>query len=357
GRIYRVTYPSRPLVTPAKVAGASIPELLENLKLPEYRTRYRTHRELQGRPAAEVLPAVKRWVASLDRNDPDYERDLLQALWVGWGQHHVDEGILRQCLNEKKHQTRAAAVRVLRYVYPKISDSLELFLKAANDSHPRVRLEAIVASSWMDNEDGARIALEGLKNPITKWMGHAYEAVLTTLDDDIRQLEYEGKLDLSSNPAAQEYLAGTFVPYVYEEKYQAAPQTNMPAEALKVFEIGREVFSRDAHCITCHGPDGKGTVAGIYPPLNDNKWVRGDDERLIKIIMKGLWGPIEVDGKTYDPSTGVPPMTGFQDMLTDEEIAAVIFYVRENFASIKGRPATLIDPKVVTRIRNEVKDR
>ena len=58
GRIYRVTYPSRPLVKPAKVAGATVAELLENLKLPEYRTRYRTRRELAGHPATEVLPAV-----------------------------------------------------------------------------------------------------------------------------------------------------------------------------------------------------------------------------------------------------------------------------------------------------------
>ena len=50
GRIYRITYPSRPLVTPANVAGASINELLDNLKLPEYRTRYRTRRELRGTP-------------------------------------------------------------------------------------------------------------------------------------------------------------------------------------------------------------------------------------------------------------------------------------------------------------------
>ena len=37
----------------------SVGELLENLKSPEYRTRYRTRRELRGRPAAEVIPAVR----------------------------------------------------------------------------------------------------------------------------------------------------------------------------------------------------------------------------------------------------------------------------------------------------------
>jgi hypothetical protein len=59
GRIYRITYPSRPLVKPAKVAGATIAELLDNLKLPEYRTRYRTRRELRAYPVEEVLPAVQ----------------------------------------------------------------------------------------------------------------------------------------------------------------------------------------------------------------------------------------------------------------------------------------------------------
>ena len=49
GRVYRITYPALPLVKPAKIAGATIPEPLENLKLPEYRSRYCSQRELRGR--------------------------------------------------------------------------------------------------------------------------------------------------------------------------------------------------------------------------------------------------------------------------------------------------------------------
>ncbi|MEP1085424.1 MAG: PVC-type heme-binding CxxCH protein, partial [Algoriphagus sp.] len=85
GRIYRITYPSRPLVTPAKIDGASIPTLLENLKLPEYRSRYRTRRELRGRDKAEVAAAVADWASKLDKTDPRYEHHLLEALWVSWG--------------------------------------------------------------------------------------------------------------------------------------------------------------------------------------------------------------------------------------------------------------------------------
>ncbi|HLL94565.1 MAG TPA: PVC-type heme-binding CxxCH protein, partial [Spirosoma sp.] len=65
GRVYRITYPSRPLVKPAQVDGASIETLLDNLKLPEYRTRYRTQRELRGRDVNQVLGKLNKWVASL----------------------------------------------------------------------------------------------------------------------------------------------------------------------------------------------------------------------------------------------------------------------------------------------------
>jgi hypothetical protein len=96
GRIYRITYPGRPLVKPAKIAGASIAELLENLKLPEYRTRYRTRRELRSRPAADVVTAVKAWAAKLDRSDPNYEHHLCEALWATWAQNRPDAGLIEQ---------------------------------------------------------------------------------------------------------------------------------------------------------------------------------------------------------------------------------------------------------------------
>ena len=188
GRIYRVTYPSRPLVKPVKVAGASIRQLLENLKEHEYRTRYRTRRELRGHDAGKVIPAVKRWVRGLDKSDPNYGRNLLEGLWATWGQNQVDSGILELCLNSDDHKVRSAGVHVLRYAHRQVPNSHELFLKAAEDEHPQVRLEAVVAASWQDNDKGAEIAIAGLKKPITKWMGRAYDSIFATLGDDVKAL-------------------------------------------------------------------------------------------------------------------------------------------------------------------------
>jgi hypothetical protein len=77
GRVYRITYPSRPLVTPSKVDGATIEALLDNLKLPEYRTRYRTRRELRGRDVNQVLAKVK-------PGSPDWTKTIRATNTMCW---------------------------------------------------------------------------------------------------------------------------------------------------------------------------------------------------------------------------------------------------------------------------------
>ncbi len=59
GRIWRVKHKTRPLLEPAKIAGEPIPALLELLKVPEDRTRYRAKRELASRDTDEVIAAAE----------------------------------------------------------------------------------------------------------------------------------------------------------------------------------------------------------------------------------------------------------------------------------------------------------
>jgi mono/diheme cytochrome c family protein/glucose/arabinose dehydrogenase len=357
GRVFRVTYPARPLVKPPVIAGAAVPALLEVLKEPEYRTRYRARRELRGRPAAEVLPAVRAWAAALDPAAPSYERLLCEALWVTWSRNQVDPDILQSCLGAKAHQARAAAVHVLRYAHRDIAGSLGLLEQAAaTDPHPRVRLEAIVAASWIGGREGARIALAGLNQPLDRWMVPVTKQILEqTLKSEVDGLRAQGGAALFTNLGASTYLQGSyqFAPGAPSAEQQSYGPTRKLSDAeQKMYDLGKEVFHRDAHCATCHQPNGKGLPA-IYPPLEKSPWVTEDDERLIKIILKGLWGPIEVNGQKFDPSKGVPPMTGFGGLLNDEEVAAVIAYVRTSF----GNEAPLVSPGQVRAVREATKDR
>jgi len=321
GRIYRITYPSRPLVEPAKVAGASIDELLANLKLPEYRTRYRTRRELRGRKASEVLSHLTTWVANLDKSDPKYEHNVLEALWVSWGLDQVDKSLLRQVLNSKDYHARAAGVQVLQHTGHQVADQANLLMQAARDEHGRVRLEAIVAASWLDKEEGLPIVLEAGKNPLDEWMKPAYETALAHLNGhDVK-----------------------------EEKEEIA-KTNLKGNELALFNKGKAIFSQEGFCTTCHQPDGKGLPASGFPPLTGTKYVLGNEDRLIKIVLKGLYGPIDVLGKKYP---GQVPMTPFEGMLKDEEVAAVLTYVRNSF----GNKAPAVSPEKVKEVRAATKDK
>ena len=107
--------------------------LLENLKLPEYRSRYRTRRELRGRYADVVTDALGKWFPSLED-----EHQLLEALWVSWGIDRLNKPLLKQLLQSKDHRIRSAAVRVLRFNADQFENYPALLKVAANDDHGRV---------------------------------------------------------------------------------------------------------------------------------------------------------------------------------------------------------------------------
>ena len=314
GRVYRITYPSRSLVKPAEVHGAAVESLLENLKVPEHRTRYRTRRELRGRPASQVLTALEHWTAGLDETAAKYEHHLLEALWVSWGCNRVDEALLRRLLAAGDPRVRAAAVRALRYSGHQVKDLPGLMMKAARDDHGRVRLEAIAAASWLDPAAGWPIVKAAGEKPMDDWIQPVYETALAHLTEQPIELP----------------------PMV-------VPETNLTGEARELFGRGAEVYRREGHCTTCHQANGEGLPAAQFPPLAGTKWVLGSEERLIKLTLNGLLGPMEVLGVHYG---GQVPMTAFR-ALSDEEIAAVLTYVRNAF----GNEASVITPAKVGAVR------
>lgn len=108
-----------------------------------------------------------------------------------------------------------------------------------------------------------------------------------------------------------------------------------------VMEIGKVQF---ATCAACHGQNGEG--GPIAPPLAGSEWVAGPVSNLIKIQLRGLQGPITVAGKEYNFPAPMAPLA-FQ---TDEQVAAVITYVRNSF----GNSAPPVLPEQVKMLRSEV---
>jgi len=96
-----------------------------------------------------------------------------------------------------------------------------------------------------------------------------------------------------------------------------------------------------ATCIACHQASGLG-LPGQFPPLVGSEWVTGSEERLVRIILHGIVGEIEVEGETF---TGAMPTWG--PTFRDDELAAVATYVRQAW----GNKAAPISAATVTRIR------
>jgi len=219
---------------------------------------------------------------------------------------------------------RAIAVRALAHT-PEAYTSIEAKLtNAIKDANGSVRLEAISTLSQLNQQiNGA--------------------AILANLPDD------SISSDKQLAPIVKIVKAVTNEQVIVEKEEKIQAPKHLKAEHAKLYLLGHEVYHREAHCATCHQEDGKGLPAAMFPPLDQTKWVQGSPERLIKLTMHGLHGPINVKGKQYP---GQVPMTAFK-ALNDKEIAGVLTYVRNNF----GNNAPAISPELVTKLRKETADK
>jgi putative heme-binding domain-containing protein len=182
GRVYRITYEGRPLVKPLPIAGEPIEKLLDLLKQRESRVRYRARIELSGRPSAEVLAGVERWVAALNPKDEDHEHHLLEALWLNQQHNHVNLPLLDRVLASPDFRARAAATRVLCQQRDRIGDTLERLLRLAADDHPRVRLEAVRAASFFTTPEAVEIAVVAADQPQDEYIKFVHGETMKTLN-------------------------------------------------------------------------------------------------------------------------------------------------------------------------------
>jgi glucose/arabinose dehydrogenase len=186
GRVYRVTYPGRPLLKPVPVAGVPTAQLLNVLKEPENRVRYRARIELSARDTKEVLAALQPWMDKLDAKDPNYEHTMMEALWVHQWHNRVNEKLLLRMLKSSDPWARAAATRVLCYWRDRVQNPLALLKTLAADDHPGVRLEAVRAASFFQSSEAAEVALASLAKPQDRFLKYTLDQTMNTLKPFIR---------------------------------------------------------------------------------------------------------------------------------------------------------------------------
>jgi putative heme-binding domain-containing protein len=209
GRIYRVTYEGRSLLEPVKIAGEPIDQLLDVLKEPEDRVRYRARIELGGRNSAEVIAAARKWAAGLDKQSPDFERLMLEVLWLHQSHNVVDVDLLKRELGSPEFRARAAATRVLCSWRDRVPGSLDLLRKLAADPEPRVRLEAVRAASFFTVPEALEVALISTEHPTDVYLDYVRSETIRALDPYVKEALRAGQSIAFTSDAGARYFLKT----------------------------------------------------------------------------------------------------------------------------------------------------
>jgi putative membrane-bound dehydrogenase-like protein len=362
GRIWRIQHEDRPLVETSDLSAASVDRLLAILRSEEQCQRTQARRVLTERPTREVIPPLRRWAHNLPA---DQAHPRVQALWLFQAHGVVEEPLLRSLLEADSPEARAAATRVLRYQHEQVDgDPLPLLRERVRDEHPRVRLQAVIALSHLGRPEAMEAALEALDRPTDRFIERALRNTRDALAPHWHAAVREGRMDLARDSARIEFLLESDPPDAVagwleqrrtaakavadSDPEQAAPPPGGWARQdgeRPTLDRGRQLYADT--CAECHQAKGQG-VEGVFPPLVESEFVLDPQaESLIRIVLDGLTGPVEVRGERYD---GFMPPFGH---LSDDELAALLSYVR----SAWGNDADPVPPALVQKVRRATDSR
>ena len=323
GRIWRITAKGRASVKQPNLAAMKPAELLEQLRSPERWTRYQAKRLLFTTPTAEALKAADDFVAKLSPATPADEHLLLEVIGIYESHEVARPALLGKLLAAKDARVRAYGARVAGMWADKLPDAAKLLTDRVKDENPRVRLEAVVAASYLGKPVAAEVFTKALDLPTDKFLDYALRQSARATQPLWGPALAANQLNLTS-PAHGEYL----------RKLIGTPR--------KVASAGENIY--EMACLPCHQPEGKG-LPGVYPPLAGSDWVRGDKARIIKVVLHGLTGPVTVAGQNFGGTPASVPMPAMGG-LTDEQIADVLTFIRAAYGQ-QSPPVTAAEVKTV----------
>ena len=124
---------------------------------------------------------------------------------------------------------------------------------------------------------------------------------------------------------------------------RARTQNPLNESERRQFVLGRQHYLTT--CAGCHGTDGKG-LNRFAPSLIGSDWVLGNKKRLALIVLHGMEGPVEVNGKVYDAPDILPVMPAHSTM-DDGAISSILTYIRNEW----GNSAGAVSTRIVSRTR------
>jgi putative heme-binding domain-containing protein len=308
GRIWRVTAKGGARVKPPALGPMSIRELLEQGKSPERWVRSQAARLLAEKPRDPVTAELSRWVSGLDPSDPQFERLLLGALALYETLDVVEPALLGRLLRAKDYRARAYATRLIQRWQGRLENPLGLLAERAADPHPRVRLEAVVAASYVPRAESVEVASIAVDQPMDRFLVYALIQTVHALKEHWRPAFDAGRLAFGNRTER----------VLFVMKADGSPDVLLPLRSqLRSGTLGEGERANALLLVAAiGGPEDLGLVLGERGPraarlaeelassyrlrqviprgdLGEalRAWITGDDLELRKgaLVLGGLW--------------------------------------------------------------------
>ena len=316
GRIYRVEHQTTRRGPQPRMLDESPAQLVAHLSHSNGWWRSQAQKLLILHGDRSVIPALRRLA-----RDGAHPLGRMHAFWTLEGLDAVDAEFLASGFRDRDPRVRSAAMRISEAMIAEDRSLDPAISRLASDTDPNVAIQVMLSVGRGGHPEARvladRIVNSNKDNPTIRDIDRQFQARMEAIRAERRRIE------------------------------ELRRRNKLLAEAL---ERGQLTYM--TLCVNCHGRDGQGRPAPemnglmLAPPLAGSVRVRGHKERLTRVLLNGLIGPI--DGKSYAGGLMLPLRRN-----SDRWIADVATYVRNSF----GNSASLIEDVDVRRIRTESQGR
>ncbi len=341
GRILRVKYKSKGLEVMPDISKAGTSELVAHLKSKNVWLRDRAQELLIFKQAKSAIPELEKMAKNASNSIA-----AVHALHTLDGLNSLSFDFIKSVASIGNPMLTAHALLLLRNFNSEsnIKPMLELVNNLSNKNEATINLYlALSLSTWAKvSPDNflpvlAKISSAYSENPIYQ---EAVVSSSTGLEKEL--LTKINSISTEKSGNLIDSILNLTLLNIKDGKMNAIYVKPVPFKDARSNGFG--IYKNT--CATCHGITGEG-LEHIAPPLKGSVYLKGSPGRLAMIILNGLEGPVNIDGKLYHFNGTMP---NFGNNYTDNDIGDIIEYLHNAFVSA---PSKSINADEVKKLRNK----
>jgi glucose/arabinose dehydrogenase/mono/diheme cytochrome c family protein len=318
GRIYRVRWEANERAHVPKLENKAAPELLPYLNHPNGFWRDTAQRLIVESKDRSLIPELVNLAG--DHSSP---LGQIHSLWTLEGLGQIPASAIKSTLSSSNPDVRMTALELAPLATEGSSKNILAACIQATDTTQVYKARCLARLGSIDSWSEL---LKIIDAPIDSKI--LLEIIYTAVGDNLDAFQ---RFLNKRNTSVQQFIVQLDETVAAIKAKSQGNKNNLEGKQLESFRRGKVVYEEKAVCMGCHGMDGEGLL-NLGPPLATSDWVTGDPERLIRVLLHGMEGPVTVNGTTYTP-LAVMPGLGTNPTITDQDLADVSTFVRNSWGN------------------------